>query len=182
VDALGWIEDHPGLAAWVQAIGTIGALVIAIWLPVGQRRATERASAIAARSVVTEALSALTVATKYRYESANDGPREIAIEQQLEMARQSLASFPVHSLSDGVVPLFQALRDAFFMCARGFTDRRVGKLGFLILRRKFLHTTRDAAVAAPGMLDAMEGLFRAIVQADAECTKLAEQGVDPAQW
>jgi hypothetical protein len=30
----GWIESHPGTAAWVQAVGTILALVIAIVVPV----------------------------------------------------------------------------------------------------------------------------------------------------
>lgn len=34
---LGWIEAHPGLASWVQAVGAIAALGIAIWLPNSQR-------------------------------------------------------------------------------------------------------------------------------------------------
>ena len=27
-----WIESHPGLAAWVQALGSVGAILVAIWI------------------------------------------------------------------------------------------------------------------------------------------------------
>lgn len=43
---LSWIEHHPGLAAWVQAIGAILALVIAIAVPM----LTDRSQAKALRS------------------------------------------------------------------------------------------------------------------------------------
>jgi hypothetical protein len=33
-----WIEAHPGLASWVQAIGSIAALGLAVWIPANQRR------------------------------------------------------------------------------------------------------------------------------------------------
>ena len=29
---LGWVEVHPGLASWVQAFGSIAAILVAIWL------------------------------------------------------------------------------------------------------------------------------------------------------
>lgn len=41
---LGWIEAHPGLASWVQAVGAIAALGIAIWLP-NSHRISDRAEA-----------------------------------------------------------------------------------------------------------------------------------------
>jgi hypothetical protein len=34
---LAWIEAHPGLASWVQAIGAIAALGLALWIPSRQR-------------------------------------------------------------------------------------------------------------------------------------------------
>lgn len=37
-----WIESHPGLASWVQAIGAIAALGIAIWIPNRQHLADRR--------------------------------------------------------------------------------------------------------------------------------------------
>jgi uncharacterized membrane protein len=27
-----WIEHHPGLASWVQAVGSIGAILVAVWI------------------------------------------------------------------------------------------------------------------------------------------------------
>jgi hypothetical protein len=33
-----WIEQHPGLASWVQAVGAIAAIGIAIWVPSRQRQ------------------------------------------------------------------------------------------------------------------------------------------------
>ncbi|OCX17288.1 hypothetical protein [Pseudomonas graminis] len=33
-----WIEHHPGLASWVQALGSIAALGLAVWIPASQRR------------------------------------------------------------------------------------------------------------------------------------------------
>lgn len=32
-----WIEGHPGLASWIQAIGALVAIGIAIWIPNRQR-------------------------------------------------------------------------------------------------------------------------------------------------
>ncbi|WP_369991250.1 hypothetical protein [Pseudomonas xanthosomatis] len=37
-----WIEQHPGHASWVQALGSIAALLIAIWVASSQRRSQER--------------------------------------------------------------------------------------------------------------------------------------------
>ncbi len=43
-ELLGWIERHPGTAAWVQAIGAIIALVVAILVPVWMARKADRLS------------------------------------------------------------------------------------------------------------------------------------------
>jgi hypothetical protein len=45
---LGWIEGHPGLASWVQAVGAIAALMLAVLLPWLSRR-NEKRDAIDAR-------------------------------------------------------------------------------------------------------------------------------------
>jgi hypothetical protein len=37
-----WIEAHPGAAAWVQAVGSLVAIGIAIWVPAWQRRTARR--------------------------------------------------------------------------------------------------------------------------------------------
>jgi hypothetical protein len=33
-----WIEHHPGLASWVQAVGSIAAILVAIYIASGQSR------------------------------------------------------------------------------------------------------------------------------------------------
>lgn len=38
IGMLYWIEKHPGLASWVQAIGSIIAIGIAIWVPYWQKK------------------------------------------------------------------------------------------------------------------------------------------------
>ena len=38
-----WIESHPGLASWVQAVGSIGAIFVAIGIASGQHRKLVRA-------------------------------------------------------------------------------------------------------------------------------------------
>lgn len=37
-----WIEQHPGLASWVQAVGSIIALIFAVWLPAHARSADKK--------------------------------------------------------------------------------------------------------------------------------------------
>jgi hypothetical protein len=182
MSVLSWIEDHPGLAAWVQAFGTIAALLFAVLIPIAERRSAERATALAARSPLSSALSALTAATDYRRQSANDGPREEALNQRIHSAQQSFAGVPIHSLSARAAGPFQMARDAFFMCVLGFTDRRVGKFGFLILRREFLRKVQAAVQVEPNLLEHVEGLDRALTMSEAECLQLAESGVDPAAW
>lgn len=39
---LGWVEHHPGVASWVQAVGSVGAIGIAIWIASSQRRSQIR--------------------------------------------------------------------------------------------------------------------------------------------
>lgn len=46
-----WIEQHPGLASWVQAVGSVIALVFAVWLP-AHARATDRKKAVDGRKAL----------------------------------------------------------------------------------------------------------------------------------
>ncbi|MBC8739381.1 hypothetical protein F6X40_21805 [Paraburkholderia sp. UCT31] len=60
---LAWVEAHPGLAAWVQAVGTIIAMFIAIAVPAFQitaaRRQARRDAAASFRSTAQIALLGL---------------------------------------------------------------------------------------------------------------------------
>lgn len=37
-----WIEHHPGLASWVQAVGSVAAILVAIYIASGQTRKAGR--------------------------------------------------------------------------------------------------------------------------------------------
>lgn len=54
-----WIEHHPGLASWVQAFGSIAAILVAMWLSGSERRAHKRMEERARIDAITRSLSAL---------------------------------------------------------------------------------------------------------------------------
>ncbi len=139
VNVLDWIEAHPGLAGWVQAIGTIAAIVFAVALPMIQRRAAERAASIAARSPVTRALIAGTEAANH-VRPTGPVPRQPLqrISESLRQAEQGLEDFPIHMLSPKAALAFQAMRDAFRMLVNGYNDPIMFRLGIFYLRVEFL--------------------------------------------
>jgi hypothetical protein len=58
---LAWIEMHPGLAAWVQAVGVIGAIISAFLVPYFQRR-LDRRDQLADRRLQAQAIALVTQA------------------------------------------------------------------------------------------------------------------------
>ncbi|WP_143516701.1 MULTISPECIES: hypothetical protein [Pseudomonas] len=59
-----WIESHPGLASWVQAFGSIGAIFVAIWVSGGDRRHRAKVEKAARRDAIDRAISASEHARK----------------------------------------------------------------------------------------------------------------------
>ena len=59
-----WIEHHPGLASWVQAIGSIGAILVAIWISGGERRHKAKIEKAARRDAIARAIDASEHAKK----------------------------------------------------------------------------------------------------------------------
>jgi len=49
---LSWVEHHPGVASWVQAVGSVGAIGIAIWIASSQRRSQVRSEKEKAKLVL----------------------------------------------------------------------------------------------------------------------------------
>jgi hypothetical protein len=47
-----WIEGHPGLASWVQAFGSIAAILIAVWVSSADSRARKKAEKNARKSAL----------------------------------------------------------------------------------------------------------------------------------
>ena len=60
-----WIETHPGLASWVQAVGSTAALGIAIWISSSQRRDQLKAAEKAAKSKVDALVAVVESASMY---------------------------------------------------------------------------------------------------------------------
>lgn len=59
-----WIEHHPGLASWVQAVGSIGAIIAAIWISGGERRHRVKIEKAARRDAISRAIAASEQAKK----------------------------------------------------------------------------------------------------------------------
>ncbi|MGD9966108.1 MAG: hypothetical protein AB7T59_06285 [Hyphomonadaceae bacterium] len=60
-DLLRWFEAHPGLAGYVQTLGSLIALLVAIRMPTWQRRPVERAAELSFGSVLNECYSAVSL-------------------------------------------------------------------------------------------------------------------------
>jgi hypothetical protein len=58
-----WIDGHPNLAAWVQAIGAIVAIGVAFWISRSEVRATRKAAEAERRLKATSATSGLGIFT-----------------------------------------------------------------------------------------------------------------------
>ena len=59
-----WIEGHPGLASWVQAVGSIGAIFVAIWVSGGERRSRVKIDKATRRDALVRAIEASEHARK----------------------------------------------------------------------------------------------------------------------
>lgn len=58
-DLLVWLEQHPGLAGYVQAVGSLVALGAAFLMPVWQRRSVEHAAELRLGALVEQCFEAL---------------------------------------------------------------------------------------------------------------------------
>lgn len=111
-----WIEHHPGLAAWFQALGSLvavgAAALIAVW-QAGQARKSENAAA-AQRLRATREAAGLIVATVskfvHAFSSTAGAPAFLAslphvriTDSALEVYRDTLATIPLAALQDGVL-------------------------------------------------------------------------------
>lgn len=65
-----WIEQHPGLASWVQAVGTILAVLVAVLVPTLSAWLSERARIKEARGISLKAMALAGGATKAFVEGA----------------------------------------------------------------------------------------------------------------
>lgn len=111
MNVLAWIEQHPGLAAWLQAIGTLAALGIAIGIPIADRKRLERASAFAMKTLLTRAMDTGEHAQAYLRRERAETPEKDRVLKDLQVVDDALASFPLANLPPAAAPLFQRLRE-----------------------------------------------------------------------
>lgn len=178
---LAWIEDHPGLAAWIQAFGTVAAIAFAVWLPWRDRRAAEKTAEVAARTPIMAALVASTEVWNFvRSETGTLDTRQ-RIVANLNAAHERLNSFAIHTLSARAAVAFQEARDAFLMLVNGFSDPKMRALGNMYLRGAFLERVQALLEHAPGMLDAntTAGLARAVRETTTETNARQARGEKP---
>ncbi|MGZ9667517.1 hypothetical protein ACXX9E_15725 [Pseudomonas sp. GNP014] len=108
-----WIEHHPGLASWVQAFGSIGAIIAAGYFPIAHEKARERRDR---RNVLKtliylaepleshlQKLSKSLLETDYQKRwIASDGPKELRIigNALMELPASMVVAFEVTLLTD----------------------------------------------------------------------------------
>ncbi|WP_042955580.1 hypothetical protein [Pseudomonas sp. G5(2012)] len=106
-----WIESHPGLASWVQAVGSIGAIIGAFAISYSQNRRHERLKKEDAAdrfeayySVLKNSVeTCMSVARLAEEKVADFEFREVWNKYLREMLRTSLEAaraIPAHELSD----------------------------------------------------------------------------------
>lgn len=111
-----WIEHHPGLAAWVQAVGSLiavgAAAFIAIWQTNDARNANLRAAVAHLRSSRESASVVIATVAKFvaSFTSAigdkanlDSLPHIRSVDSALEVYRDTIAALPLADLQDGVL-------------------------------------------------------------------------------
>jgi hypothetical protein len=91
-----WIEHHPGLASWVQAVGSIMAILAAIWIANRDSRFRRNADIEARRGALVRAITAVEDAES-RVVSGFEGVTKIGASRNLvDAIKADLAKSEVH--------------------------------------------------------------------------------------
>lgn len=114
---LEWIEAHPGLASWVQAVFTVVAIGIAIWIPHSDRKESERKASLGLRMPLDRLLQGCLAARRY-FESPANTPQKERIQRDLAEAHAALQSAQTVLLSTACARAVQEVREF----ASGFDD------------------------------------------------------------
>ncbi len=84
-----WIESHPGLASWVQAVGSIAAILAAIWIASRDSRLARKAEAESKKNAVIRAEAAVREAS-------------VKVEVAIDMLKESLTTSQISVISTGL--------------------------------------------------------------------------------
>ena len=84
-----WIEGHPGLASWVQAVGSIAAILAAIWIASRDSRLMRKAEAERKKNAIVRAEAAVREAS-------------VKVDVAIGMLKESLTSTQIKILCTGL--------------------------------------------------------------------------------
>jgi len=129
-----WIECHPGTAAWVQGVGSLLALAVAIAAPIWLARRTERLArqrfleTIAA--IGAEAQECLANAAKELGPDPDQGRthvRSVAVFNRFRVAAAAVEGIPVHlvphhNLVRAVIALKQIMSEGLMQYEAAFRE------------------------------------------------------------
>lgn len=129
-----WVENHPGLAAWMQAVGSIGALLIAIAIPLWERRRTEQAAALSIMEPLQNSILSIVM-------SSSRLPLEPRFDLKLNL--QALQAGPIDRLSPALNFQIRGLLNSLNQLANG--EEEVGSSGELaeVTRRMWISRIID---------------------------------------
>ncbi len=126
-DVLVWIEAHPGLASYIQMIGSLATLGLAFWLPHRQRRSLERAAALELRAGLRLAACAVISASQLfsNPEEEEEGPpceppEPHKVAKELARACARLESISLQHLRHDHATLLQELQKLMERASDGF--------------------------------------------------------------
>lgn len=108
MNLLGWIEIHPGTAAWVQAVSTIVALAIAIRVPQASDRRSRRRFLSSVASICDEVRDCFVNASERCSADPDEGlefVRSVQAFHRFRIVSSSVHAIPLHEL-----PTYDATR------------------------------------------------------------------------
>lgn len=154
---LTWIERHSGLAAWVQAVGAILALAVAIFVPVRIARNRERLN----RRRFLESVAAIgnevrecfvIAATKCGDQTSGERfVRSVDALHRFRIASAAITAIPVHqlpsyALTQSVLALQRLMSEALVQLEAAFNE--VGTHGNLVQYKDFASAFNNLAAQA----------------------------------
>jgi hypothetical protein len=154
-DMLAWLEAHPGLASWGQAIGTVLAIIFALLLPRWERKQLEEATAMSLRLPLRDAWFAFYSAHDYALRRPYAPSREKTL-RALQLAIERLGHVPLHGLSTRCADALSFIRDELSLMHEALSGKQLGgdeSEQADYLRDKMHEAFRDLYRAAPQASD-----------------------------
>jgi hypothetical protein len=130
-----WIENHQGLAAWMQAVGTVAALFIAIGVTERQHKLSERARREEAHRQRDDQLLSVVIVASYAADLIKDAATFFRTEEGakryfertydphiFQNADRALDQIPLYVIGNGMIIEYLMLLRALLNETKGVID------------------------------------------------------------